>query len=482
MTGLNPCQEFYPWGYNNPLEPPAQKISAAPLAPNEYNRNAIRGPSRARRIVPVPVAGPMHPPLRGQDFYGDKNAAGLLPWPQNPKSFNVNAIGTNYKTTYPILTPWSREAAKSQVVDSMNGGSIEPPKDLRTVAETFAKTSSDEKEREWWERRVNALSQLEAITITRGLNPQEQQLKNEIFKEISDRSANTSTITASLAAAHIPKSAPATAAEISALLNAMGNMAPPAPGQVPVVPGSSIPPTGNVPPGGVVHIRDPPDYGPPQGPYIIDYTSIPRLEWPSPAVPGFAFYIERPEVDKGFAIKNLRAYYKDTPTVPAKIPGDEMELWKMVTDIGIPKGRRKSGESDIDFIARANDEDLDVLWAYLAHPNWFPKYMSEMKDELPDLIVHSVQQKFPKHPGMHLGPIDYTATQPGAAAATQVKPPSTPPTSSTTPSPVAESLFSILAPPAVQTPIQPPPGPLTRAAQRVQAALTPKPKKGKKQS
>lgn len=240
MAGLNPCQDFYPWGYNNPLEPPAQKISAAPLAPNEYNRNAIRGPSRARRIVPVPVAGPMHPPLRGQDFYGDKNAAGLLPWPQNPKSFNVNAIGTNYKTTYPILTPWSREAAKSQVVDSMNGGSIEPPKDLRTVAETFAKTSSDEKEREWWERRVNALSQLEAITITRGLNPQEQQLKNEIFKEISDRSANTSTITASLAAVHIPKSAPATSAEISALLAAM---IPAAPIPAAATPGSVAPAT-----------------------------------------------------------------------------------------------------------------------------------------------------------------------------------------------------------------------------------------------
>ena len=476
MTGLNPCQDFYPWGYNNPLEPPAQKISAAPLAPNEYNRNAIRGPSRARRIVPVPVAGPMHPPLRGQDFYGDKNAAGLLPWPQNPKSFNVNAIGTNYKTTYPILTPWSREAAKSQVVDSMNVGSIEPPKDLRTVAETFAKTSSDEKEREWWERRVNALSQLEAITITRGLNPQEQQLKNEIFKEISDRSANTSTITASLAAVHIPKSAPATSAEISALLAAMIPAAPIPAAAISTAPASttstatisitstapasttstastsSAVPGAAHPSGGEIHIRNPPDYGPPQGPDIIDYTGVPRLEWKSPAVQGFAHYISSPNHDRQYAIKYLRAHYKDTPNSPAKIPNDEWDIWKIALDVGLPGGKRRKNESDIDFLARMDKDSLYVFWAYLSRKEWFDIYMSNMKLNIPDLILNSAQLKFPKHPGMLLSTLDLALEE-------------------KVPSEIAKSTFSILSEPT-ESPLSRPSSP-PGFATRIKIALTP---------
>lgn len=477
MSGLNPCSEFYPWGYNDPLQPPAQKLFPKPTPPSDYNRNAIRGPAKSRVHVPVPVSGPMRPPKNGQDFFGDKNAATWLPAPQDPKSFNVNAIGTNYTATYPVLTAWSREAAKSQVADS-SGGAIEPPKDLRAVAETFAKTASDEKERDWWERRVNALSQLEAITITRGLNPQEQQLKDEILKQITDKSSNIGTITANLnpQQGFVPRPVPASAADIAAMLAAHAASAQ----------ASSSSQS-------IKNIVDPVNYGPPQGPDIVEYTKLPE-DWSGPAVPGFAIYKANPQDDQNAMIANLRAYYNDTPSNPAKIPPNEMSIWtNAVQTMGFPKGSLdvpdvSTNESDIDYISRATRSKSRVFWAYLGNPNYFQDYMSDIKTNIPELVNYSSQAQFPKHPGMQLvlppkGSYLPSYSAPSAPQATpqQARPPrqSTPP--KITPSKIAQATFSALSEPSSTT--QPPSKPniVTRARAAV-AALTPGKKKGKSKS
>ena len=117
--------------------------------------------------------------------------------------------------------PWSREAAKAQV--SGSGGGIEPNKDLKSVAETFAKTSTNPAQKDKWERFVNSLSQLEAIEITRGLNAEENKIKDDIMKEISNASNDLSTLAINAPPyapplAKPPKPAPATAADIAGLL------------------------------------------------------------------------------------------------------------------------------------------------------------------------------------------------------------------------------------------------------------------------
>ena len=119
--------------------------------------------------------------------------------------------------------PWSREAAKAQVSESASGGSIEPKKDLKVVAETFAKTSTDPATKDKWERLVNSLSQLEAIEITRGLNAEENKIRDDIMKEIANASSNLNTLAINAPPyapplAKPPKPAPATAADIAALL------------------------------------------------------------------------------------------------------------------------------------------------------------------------------------------------------------------------------------------------------------------------
>ena len=78
MSGLRPdCDDFAPWGYNSSLQPLARKVEVPVVPPSEYNKHAV-----------------------------------------------------------PELTPWSKDTAKAQVVESTSGGKIEPPKkDLKLVAE-----------------------------------------------------------------------------------------------------------------------------------------------------------------------------------------------------------------------------------------------------------------------------------------------------------------------------------------------------------
>ena len=172
MSGLRPdCDEFAPWGYNSSLQPLARKVEVPVVPPSEYNKHAIPPPPWARLHVPVPAAGPMKVPLRTQDRYGNMSA-NPSPFPvSNPLDFNKNAIGTNYNQHMPELIPWSKDTAKDQVVESTSGGNIEPPKkDLKAVAEEFIKTVIDPRQKYWWEQRINSLTQLEAIELTRGLN------------------------------------------------------------------------------------------------------------------------------------------------------------------------------------------------------------------------------------------------------------------------------------------------------------------------
>ena len=113
-----------------PKQPVTRKAAAPVSAPNEYNKGAITGAPCSRLHVPVPVSAPLNPPRRAQDKAGNVTASSSPLVPVDPRSFNKNAIGTNYNKTYPELVPWSREAAKAQMNGS--GGSIEPNKEAPT--------------------------------------------------------------------------------------------------------------------------------------------------------------------------------------------------------------------------------------------------------------------------------------------------------------------------------------------------------------
>jgi hypothetical protein len=119
-----------------------------------------------------------------------------------------------------VPVPWTKEAAKAQLAAASSGGAIEPKKDIKAVAQTFVETSTDPAEKYWWSQRVNALSQLETIEITRSLNAEESRLKSEVLKEIGEKSQDVSQIRAALARPHVPATPFPSAADIGAAVAA----------------------------------------------------------------------------------------------------------------------------------------------------------------------------------------------------------------------------------------------------------------------
>ena len=149
MAGLIPkCQGFTPYGYQ--LAPVAEASLPIPIPPRSYNRNAIRPAPWSRIHEPVPRPGMNQPPIKSQDRWGNRNAKDEPALRLPPQAYNVNAIPTNYDKRTPIPVAWTRAAARSQTAESTAGGVIEPRKDLKSIAQ-----------------RVNALTQLETIEITR---------------------------------------------------------------------------------------------------------------------------------------------------------------------------------------------------------------------------------------------------------------------------------------------------------------------------
>ena len=402
MAGLRPdCDGFSPWGYQQ--KSVASKAAAPVSAPNEYNKGAIPGAPSSRLYVPVPVSAPLNPPRRAQDKAGNVTASSSPFVPLDPHSFNKNAIGTNYNMKYPELVPWSREAAKAQV--SGSGGGIEPNKDLKSVAETFAKTSTDPAQKDRWERFVNSLSQLEAIEITRGLNAEENKIKDDIMKEISNASNDLSTLAINAPPyapplAKPPKPAPATAADIAALLAQFQQ------GQAPQPPGPPPGPPQQQPQqqqqGGIV--TNPVGFGPPQN-GIYEYTFIPADEWKTKAAPGTAFYIGIPQNDTTVMSKNLRLKY---PT--GYMPPAEMKTWKSVIIAFNPNKKPKQltrgvGENDVAYTMRYIKRGCSrIMDAYLADPTYFAAFTNDTLASIPKLATDSLNNKFPYHHGMELKP------------------------------------------------------------------------------
>ena len=124
---------------------------------------------------------------------------------------------------------------------------------------------TDLEQKYWWEQRINSLTQLEAIELTRGLNGEENQIKAKIMKEIADKTNDVNTLAINGAAYAPPPAKPprATAVDIGAeVLNAIkaarfgAPMVPPAKVRLP---GPKVPP----PPGPMVPPPSPPMAPPP---------------------------------------------------------------------------------------------------------------------------------------------------------------------------------------------------------------------------
>ena len=186
MAGLNHCSGFTPFGYQ--LQPVASTQLPAPVPPREYNRSTLPPAPWARIHTPAPIYGPVVPPLNGPDIYGNQNAQDE-PFPRiPPEAYNVGAIQTTYDKHTPVPVPWTKKEARAQLAASISGGSIEPRKDIKDLAQTFAETAVDPAEKFWWTKRVNILTQIDAIEATRGLNVEEGKLKSAVLKEIADKS------------------------------------------------------------------------------------------------------------------------------------------------------------------------------------------------------------------------------------------------------------------------------------------------------
>src|SRR5580693_8708961 len=205
MSGLNYCEGFYPWGYNNPKKPNASSNLPPPIPTNDYNKGALQPPKSAYLHTPIgiPIGNrwPEGPITNNIDKWLNTNASMGLPPPIDPSEYNKNELKTNYTKTTPTPVPWSKQAANQQTEEAAVTGTLQAKKDITEIAKSFIDSSFDPVEKDWWQRRTSALLQLQTIETQRALSPEEQVLKNKIIQEIDAKSKDTSTISRNISAA-----------------------------------------------------------------------------------------------------------------------------------------------------------------------------------------------------------------------------------------------------------------------------------------
>jgi hypothetical protein len=462
MAGLTNPALALPVGYNSRTNFPAvEKMNPLP-PPSAYNRDTLSQAPGLRKTVPVPIAGMPWPNVKRIDEWHNTNARTFLP-PIHAR-YNTDKLphGPDAKTA-PTTHPWSKEDALSKLQSSSGEGNIRPPRgDMISVAKVFMETTTDPAQKEIWERLVNSLAQLDAIAQSRPLTPEESKKKDEIIRQIAEKSQGPLAIDEPPAA---PKPVPATAADIAALIAGMSRSSVPAtvkrPGPPPVTPMKTPPgpppvtpmktPPGppsvtpvklHFPPGpplvtpvksppgppSITPVKSPPgpppitptmttyraivdppaDMGPPTS-GIYKYTQLPD-EWKSPgAAKDTAFYITNPSLDANKMMVNMLNKYPH-----GNMPKDEFEIWKKII---ISLNPDKSGndlakaprETHAAYIQRnIIRSSAIVMKAYLANPKYFDYYAgdkSRMVTELPKLVEASIKTEFPLHPGMESQPM-----------------------------------------------------------------------------
>ena len=235
MAGITNPVRALPFGYNSKDNFAAVEKKPDAPPPSSYNRDALpQAPWLRKNRTVTPVGGIPWPSANRQDAWNNINARAMLA----PILSNYNTNPVPYppgSKLSPETISWSREHALSVLAGSEGVGNIQPPKgDMLSVAKVFAETTSDPAEKDLWERYVNSLAQLDAISQSRSLTPEESKKKDEILRAISVKSQGPLAIDAPARAA---KPAPATAADIAALMARMqGPQQPP-----PSIPATQVP-------------------------------------------------------------------------------------------------------------------------------------------------------------------------------------------------------------------------------------------------
>lgn len=418
-AGLTNSVDVRPWGYNSSSNKPAEQHLEPVPPPKAYNLHAAPMPKWAKKHTPVGKPGLAMPPLKRQDQWGNVNAD-VFDGTSTTGYTPLALPGPPWLKSAPTTTPWSERAAIKLTNAVATSGAIEPPKpDILTLAQTILSTTTNVADKQWWEQRVNALAHLETISSSRPLTVDESKRKEDISKEIIEKS-RTGPLAAT-AAGYVPNPVPATAAEIAALLAAHVVAPPVAPAALPAGPPALVPPL--APPAGLP--AGPPaglpaglPAGPPAGPpaklpVVLHASRIIKNNNLGPANTDFADVKSDALGNRVTLLAMLKQKY------PNKVPQHDKEMWESALQ---PFGGPNQVWGSVtvpatlpfpDFImSYLNSHDSDIFVTYLVEPDSYgmvgpsriTQYVGTRRapGKIDQIAASSVHGKFFYHPNYTL--------------------------------------------------------------------------------